>query len=72
MEDKTKNVLNNDFINYFGMTIDDFDRLDSDTKEILVRKVIKMRKKLLYIGFKDILNTVVTLFRNPEEKSQKM
>lgn len=45
-EDKTKEILENKFMTNFGMTIDQFERLDFETQEQLIKKVAKLRHKM--------------------------
>ena len=42
---KIKKELEENFIDYYGMTLDEFSSLDIDTQEVLIRKVYKLRKK---------------------------
>ena len=51
-------TLENEFVDYFGMTIDQIERLDYDVQEEIIKKVIKIRKKIgnkKNIKFKEII-----------------
>lgn len=41
-----KEILENKFMTNFGMTIDQFERLDYEKQEELIKKVAKLRYKL--------------------------
>ena len=44
-DDKTQETLERKFIDYFGMTVEQFDKLDFDTQEYLIKQVAKRRRK---------------------------
>ena len=46
MEDSNPHSLERKFIDYFGMTLDQFERLDFDKQEELIKKVAKLRHKI--------------------------
>lgn len=45
MDDKTEEIIERKFMDYFQMTPDQFDELDFDTQEKLIRKAVILRKK---------------------------
>ncbi|MBQ8891951.1 MAG: hypothetical protein IJ068_03695 [Bacilli bacterium] len=69
MNDRTRRTLDQNFIDYFGMTLDQFSTLDIDTQEVLIRKVKKLRKKLLSIESKKTLkDRIAEFFLKKEDK----
>ena len=46
MSNKAKEFIEETFMDYFQMTVDQFDNLDLDTQEELIRKALILRKKV--------------------------
>lgn len=46
MEESTPDSFERKFTDNFGMTIDQFERLDFDVQEELIKKVVKLRTKI--------------------------
>ena len=46
IDDKTKEIIERKFIDYFGMTVEQFDELESDKQEELIQKAAKLRSKM--------------------------
>ena len=46
MEESTPDSFERKFTDNFGMTIDQFERLDFDVQEELIKKVVKLRAKI--------------------------
>ena len=46
MSDKTEKIVERKFMDYFGMTVEQFDELDFDTQQELIQKVAKLRNKM--------------------------
>ena len=45
LEDNTKEILENQFMDNFGMTLDQFERLDFETQDALIKKALILNKK---------------------------
>ncbi len=52
MEENTPDSIERKFMDSFGMTIDQFERLDFDEQEILIKKVIFYNRKRNKAKFK--------------------
>ena len=60
------------FMDYFGMTVDQFGALDIDTQEVLIAKVQKLRKKQQKYAKKiKLKQKLIEIFSKNKEKSLK-
>ena len=68
LEDNNKEIFENKFMNSFGMTIDQFERLDFEKQEELIKKVtmLNRRKKHLF-KLKELLERY-PIFKKTKEK----
>lgn len=79
MNDKTKEILEEKFVDNFGMTIDQFERLDFEVQEEIIKKVLilnkKMKKKQSRLHFKRKFGEIFTyypIFTKTKDKEKKL
>ena len=65
-------VFENKFMNNFGMTIDQFERLDYENQENLIKKVIMLNKRKKHLfKIKEILKHY-PIFKKTTEKEKRL
>ena len=72
IEDNNKEIFENKFMNSFGMTIDQFERLDFEKQEELIKKVTMLNRKKKYLfKLKEILERY-PIFKKTSEERKKL